>query len=136
MPAFAPNLVQAAGGVVLRDGAVCVVHRPRYEDWSLPKGKLDRGETHEAAALREVHEETGLRCELGRELRHDEYVDRKGRPKSVRWWAMTVVADEGLEANDEVDERRWVPVAEVDALLTYEHDRGLVREASAGSGQP
>jgi 8-oxo-dGTP diphosphatase len=123
--------VQAAGGVVLRDGRVCVIHRPDYEDWSLPKGKLTSGERHKDAALREVHEETGLRCALGRELSSQEYVDRKGRPKTVRWWAMTVLADEGLTPSDEVDQRRWVPVGSADAILVYEHDRALVREALA-----
>lgn len=63
-----PSHVQAAGGVVLRKGKLCIIHRPDYEDWSLPKGKLTPGETHEEAALREVHEETGLRCRLGAEL--------------------------------------------------------------------
>jgi ADP-ribose pyrophosphatase YjhB (NUDIX family) len=123
--------VQAAGGVVLRGGAVCVIHRPDYEDWSLPKGKLTAGETHQQAALREVHEETGLHCELGAELSAQEYVDRQGRPKTVRWWAMTVVSDDGLTPSHEVDQRRWIPAAEAERLLDYEHDRALVREALA-----
>ncbi|UTI64407.1 NUDIX hydrolase [Paraconexibacter antarcticus] len=121
--------VKAAGGVVLHEGRVCVIHRPDYEDWSLPKGKLHPGERHKDAALREVFEETGLRCTLGAELSAQEYVDRKGRPKTVRWWVMTVVADEGLTVSDEVDERRWVPVPDAEHLLDYEHDRELVREA-------
>jgi 8-oxo-dGTP pyrophosphatase MutT (NUDIX family) len=129
-----PRHVQAAGGVILRHGQVCVIHRPDYEDWSLPKGKLDGGETHEQAALREVHEETGLRCALGPELSAQQYVDRKGRPKTVRWWAMTVVSDDGLTPSDEVDQRRWIPVAEAERLLDYEHDRELVREALAAAG--
>lgn len=126
--------VQAAGGVVVRDGTVCVIHRPDYEDWSLPKGKLDADESHEQAALREVHEETGLRCRLGAELSPQQYTDRTGRPKAVRWWAMTVVADEGLTPSEEVDERRWIPVGDVQRLLNYEHDRALVREALAATG--
>ncbi len=128
MTAF-PRHVQAAGGVILSGGRVCVIHRPDYEDWSLPKGKLDAGERHEDAALREVHEETGLRCRLGAELSSQEYTDRKGRPKTVRWWAMEVLADDGLTPSDEVDELRWVPVEQAGALLDYEHDRELVREA-------
>jgi 8-oxo-dGTP diphosphatase len=129
-----PRHVQAAGGVILRDGHVCVIHRPDYEDWSLPKGKLDGDETHEQAALREVHEETGLRCALGPELSSQQYVDRKGRPKTVRWWAMTVVSDDGLTPSEEVDQRRWIRAVDAERLLDYEHDRELVREALAAAG--
>ena len=118
--------VRAAGGVVVRDGRVCLVHRPRYDDWTLPKGKLDDGESFEDAALREVWEETGLRCRLGEELEPTRYTDNKGRPKLVRYWLMDVVDDEGLDPNDEVDELRWVPVAEAPSVLTYGHDRDLV----------
>jgi 8-oxo-dGTP diphosphatase len=125
--------VQAAGGVILRDGSVCIIHRPDYEDWSLPKGKLKAGESHEQAALREVHEETGLRCTLGAELSSQQYIDRRGRPKTVRWWAMAVLADDGLSPSEEVDERRWASVQHAEQLLAYEHDRALVREAVAAS---
>ena len=120
----------AAGGVVLHDGRVCVIHRPRYEDWSLPKGKLEAGEDHPAGARREVWEETGLRARCGAELTPHEYVDRKGRPKLVRWYCMTVEDVAPFEVNPEVDERRWVTPAEAERLLDYEHDRGLVREAT------
>ena len=119
--------VEAAGGVVVdADGLVCLVHRPRYDDWSLPKGKLDAGETFEQAALREVEEETGLVCELGDELDATEYQDRKGRPKIVRYWRMSVVESPEFDPNDEVDEIQWVAPAEAVTLLTYEHDRELV----------
>ncbi len=122
--------MRAAGGVVRRvdaDGVarVLVVHRPRYDDWSLPKGKVDHGETDEECALREVEEETGLRCTLGRELASTRYTDRKGRSKQVRYWAMEVVGG-AFAPNDEVDEVRWLPAAEASALLTYDHDRVLV----------
>src|ERR671931_615493 len=85
--------VRAAGGVVWRrstDGGIelALVHRPRYDDWSFPKGKLDPGESWEAAALREVREETGLECTLGRELPPTGYRDPKGRSKAVRYWLM------------------------------------------------
>ena len=118
--------VRAAGGVVVRDGEVLVVHRPRYDDWSLPKGKLERGESWEEAALREVLEETGVGGRLLRELDGDSYTDRKGRPKQVRWWLMQPVAIDVREPDDEVDEVRWVPFDEADALLSYAHDRSLV----------
>ena len=118
--------VHAAGGVVVRDGTVCIVHRPRYDDWTLPKGKLDRGESFEDAALREVYEETGLRCRLVDELAPVRYRDHKGRTKLVRYWLMEVEADDGLEDNDEVDELRWVPPAEAADQLSYARDRGLV----------
>ncbi len=106
--------VEAAGGVVVRgDGEpleLVVVHRPRYDDWSLPKGKLESGERWEDAALREVEEETGLRCELGDELESARYRDRKGRDKLVRWWLMRPF-EGGFEPNDEVDELRWLSAA-------------------------
>jgi 8-oxo-dGTP diphosphatase len=121
--------VRAAGGVVLRDGRIAVVHRPRYDDWSLPKGKLDPGETFEQAALREVQEETGLVCELGEELSSTTYHDRKGRFKLVRYWLMDPVAG-AFEPNDEVDELRWLTPAEAAALLTYERDAELAQEVA------
>ena len=114
--------VQAAGGVVLRDGRVAVVHRPRYDDWSLPKGKLDPGESFEDAALREVEEETGLRCRLVRELPAVAY-EVRGRPKLVRYWAMEVVGETPFVPGDEVDEVRWLEPPEALALLSYDRDR-------------
>jgi 8-oxo-dGTP diphosphatase len=118
--------VAAAGGLVVRDGEVAIVHRPKYDDWSLPKGKLDPGEGWEQAALREVEEETGLRCELGRELGSARYRDRKGRDKLVRWWLMRPL-DGDFVPNDEVDELRWLGRDEALELLDYDHDRDLVR---------
>jgi 8-oxo-dGTP diphosphatase len=120
--------VHAAGGLVVRDGRVCVVHRPRYDDWTLPKGKLDDGETFEAAALREVWEETGLRCRLAEELEPVRYRDHRDRPKLVRYWLMEVERDDGFEPNDEVDEVRFASVEEAARLLTYDHDRALLSE--------
>jgi 8-oxo-dGTP diphosphatase len=120
--------VEAAGGVVLdHDGRVALVHRPRYDDWSLPKGKLDPGESFEEAALREVEEETGMRCRLLDKLDPVEYRDNKGRQKLVRYWLMAVDEDPGFMPNDEVDELRWVPPEEAVALLSYPHDAELVR---------
>jgi 8-oxo-dGTP diphosphatase len=104
---------------------VAVVHRPKYDDWTWPKGKLDPGESFEEAAVREVEEETGLVCELGEELESTTYVDGKGREKLVRYWEMTPVGGE-FEPNDEVDEIRWVTPEEARQLLSYERDRGVV----------
>jgi 8-oxo-dGTP diphosphatase len=122
--------VDAAGGVVVRETGglveVAVVHRPRYDDWSLPKGKLAPGEDWAAAALREVEEETGMRCELGEELGWARYPDRKGRPKQVRWWRMRPLEGEFVPG-DEVDELRWLGPAEALALLDHEQDRELIR---------
>jgi 8-oxo-dGTP diphosphatase len=119
--------VEAAGGIVLDDdGRVALVHRPRYDDWSLPKGKLDPGESFEEAALREVEEETGMRCRLLDELDPVEYRDNKGRQKLVRYWRMAVEQDPGFIPNDEVDELRWVQPEEAAALLSYPHDAQLV----------
>jgi 8-oxo-dGTP diphosphatase len=120
--------IEAAGGVVTRDGLFAVVHRPKYDDWTLPKGKLDAGETFEQAALREVWEETGLRCTLVRALPSTEYSVR-GRPKVVRYWLMDVVEDPGFEPNDEVDELRWLSPEDALSLLTYDRDRQVARAA-------
>jgi 8-oxo-dGTP diphosphatase len=123
--------VEAAGGVVARDGQVALVHRPKYDDWTFPKGKLDPGEDFEQAALREVEEETGIRCRLGRELQSSRYSDAKGRPKLVRYWLMEPVSGEFVP-NDEVDDFRWAAPAEARDLLSYDRDRevleGLVLE--------
>jgi 8-oxo-dGTP diphosphatase len=121
--------IRAAGGVVVRDGHIAVVHRPRYDDWSLPKGKLDPGESWEQAAMREVEEETGLRCRLEEELEPAHYLS-KGKPKTVRWWRMSVVEDPGVGPDDEVDDLRWLTPGEAMVQLTYEHDRDLVRSVA------
>jgi 8-oxo-dGTP diphosphatase len=117
--------IRAAGGLVLREGAVLIVHRPRYDDWSFPKGKARDGETDEACALREVKEETGLDCSLVREIDGTEYVDSKGRPKHVRWWLMRPVSGE-FSPNDEVDLVRWVQPSEAAKLLSYSRDLVLL----------
>jgi 8-oxo-dGTP diphosphatase len=124
LPSYAEGKpqIRAAGGVVLRDGRVAVVHRPKYDDWSLPKGKLDPGESFEDAALREVEEETGLRCTLVRELPAVEY-EVRGKPKLVRYWAMEVEDETPFEPNEEVDEVRWLEPDEALALLSYDRDR-------------
>jgi len=119
-------VIRAGGGIVERDGLVLLVHRPRYDDWTFPKGKADEGESDEACALREVHEETGLACELGAELEPTEYTDSKGRPKRVRWWRMQPRRDDGFAPNDEVDEWRWVTRDAARTLLSYDRDLKLL----------
>ena len=121
------QVVRAAGGIVTRNDAseVLVVHRDRYDDWSFPKGKCERGETDEDCALREVEEETGLRCVLGEELPSTHYTDGHGRPKRVRYWLMEPVAGE-LAYRHEVDAARWVTVGEARSLLTYQRDVSLL----------
>lgn len=130
--ATADNHVRAAGGVVWRPAdpdppQILVVHRPRYDDWSLPKGKRDPGESDADCALREVEEETGYTCRIGPELPSTSYRDNKGRPKTVRYWAMEPAAGEGrFTPNAEIDEIRWLRPDEAVKLLTYDHDRPVV----------
>ena len=127
--------VKAAGGAVWRrrpggDVEVALIHRPRYDDWSLPKGKLDRGERWKDAALREVEEEIGLRCELGEELSPIGYTDNKGRSKVVRYWLMRAPLEPAdFTVNDEVDELRWLNGQKALKRLTYRRDRAVLQEA-------
>lgn len=125
--------VRAAGGVVYRPAGeraqVIVVHRPRYDDWSLPKGKLDEGESFEVAALREVEEETGMVCRLVRGCGQVEYPVSDGRQKKiVRYWLMEPIAGKFLPGA-EIDELRWVTVDEALQVLSYEEDRAILRES-------
>jgi len=128
--------VRAAGGVVMRfgkSGPEClVVHRPGYDDWSFPKGKVDSGEKHRAAALREVEEETGVTAVPLRKLSEDRYRAR-GVTKVVRWWLMRPEEDRsnGRRPDGEVDIVRWIPVSEARRILTYAHDTRLLDEALA-----
>jgi len=130
--------VRAAGGIVLRrapegDWQVLLVHRPRYDDWSLPKGKADAGETDEQTALREVEEETGLRCTLGERAGRTRYRDSKGRDKVVHYWLMEPEPDGAFVPNDEVDEVSWCTVDDAVARLSYAHDRKLLAKAPVPS---
>ncbi len=122
--------VRAAGGVVRRrvDGHVLtvLVHRPRYDDWTFPKGKLLEGESFEEAALREVLEETGLECRIDAELPPLRYIDQDGQPKVVRYWSMEPLDDDELHPTAEVDEARWLTLAEARKMLSYDRDRGRV----------
>jgi 8-oxo-(d)GTP phosphatase len=132
--------VRAAGGIVWRTGAggspeVAVVHRPRYDDWSFPKGKVQVGETDEKTALREVEEELGMRCWIERDLGTIEYADHEGRHKVVRYWTMSALAG-SFSVGDEVDEARWLPPSEAMGILSYEHDRVLLRSSIAPGEAP
>jgi 8-oxo-dGTP diphosphatase len=124
-------MIRAAGGVVMRPAGrgmeLLLVHRPRYDDWSFPKGKAFPGEGDEECALREVEEETGLVCELGEELPSTTYRDAKGRPKRARYWLMRAVAGE-LAFRHEVDDGVWLPVAEARERLTYSRDAAVIAD--------
>jgi 8-oxo-(d)GTP phosphatase len=140
--------VRAAGAVPRRAGPdgveVLLVHRPRYDDWTFPKGKSVDGESDEETALREVEEEAGIRGVLGNELPSTRYRDARGRDKLVRYWTMRPDSGE-FEPGDEVDDARWVTLDEAERLLTYDRDRQLlaalpppvvvVRHASAGDSE-
>jgi 8-oxo-dGTP pyrophosphatase MutT (NUDIX family) len=123
-------MVRAAGGIISRrnergEVEVLLIHRPGHDDWSLPKGKVEPGETDEQCALREVREETSLRCALGPELPPVSYHDAQGHAKCVRYWAMSATEGEARPQN-EVDAVRWIGIADAARLLSYATDRDLL----------
>ena len=125
-----PDIV-AAGVVVARKGAVLLVHRPKYDDWSFPKGKQDPGEHILATAVREALEETGVRVVLGRPLDSVCYPVAGGRTKLVHYWSARVAGDADVSSyapNAEIDAVRWVPVAKALRRLSYDHDRELLEQ--------
>jgi 8-oxo-dGTP pyrophosphatase MutT (NUDIX family) len=131
-PAVPIGVVRAAGGIVTRAGAggqpeILLVHRPKYDDWTLPKGKAERGESDEACALREVEEETGLACELGDEVAVVEYEDATGRPKRVRYFAMTPPLGAQAAPQNEVDAVLWVTLEQALKTLSYDRDARVVK---------
>ena len=120
------NRVQlAAGGVVSRRDReallVAIVHRPKYLDWSIPKGKQDPGETLDQTALREVREETAVDCELGMALGTREYPG-----KLVHYWEMKPRVEHRFVPSSEIDDLKWIPLEEVKTWLTHEQDRTLI----------
>ena len=129
-------VVRAAGGIVTRIGSggpeVLLVHRPAYDDWAFPKGKADPGESDDDCALREVEEETGLRCELGDEVGETSYVDAHGRQKTVRYFAMRPLDGE-YAPHREIDEIAWLSFPDASAKLTYGRDRELLAAVVAAT---
>ena len=125
-----PIATPAAGGVVIRQTGgsveVLVIHRPRHDDWSLPKGHVDPGEAAQQAALREVREETGYDCVAVVEVASSDYLTADGTRKVVRYWLMEPVSG-SFEPNDEVDEIRWLATPQAMAILSYDLDRDLIR---------
>ncbi|HYN96097.1 MAG TPA: NUDIX domain-containing protein [Pilimelia sp.] len=128
--------VRAAGGVVCRPApggpVVCLVHRPRYDDWSLPKGKLKKAEHPLAAAVREVAEETGVAAVPRARLASIGYELPDGVDKTVDYWVMAAPAGAtAFMPNDEVDDLKWVPLAQAAAEVSYPHDADVLRQAAA-----
>lgn len=124
------NVIRAAGGVVCRtsrsgETEIAVIHRPAYDDWTLPKGKVEPQESPEDCAIREVREETGLRCELVRPLGCTAYVDRRGRDKVACYWVMEVLGGR-FRPGIEVDRLLWLSVEEAVKRLTYGRDKTLL----------
>ena len=138
------TIVRGAGGIpiLLRGGCVEVllIHRPRLDDWSFPKGRLDPGESSEACALREVLEETGYACELAGELPTVRYVDQSERPKEIRFWKMLPVPtpsgsdDFGFKPNEEVDKIIWMDARDAFTKLTHKTDRLLLKRFLQSNG--
>lgn len=125
------RVIKAAGGLVFRESSkgklkVLIAHRPQYDDWGLPKGKADKGETPEQTAIREVLEETGYHCRIVAPVGTTRYRINSGI-KEVNWFAMRPLPDSpGFSKNDEVDEIRWVSRKGAKDALDYENDRSLV----------
>jgi 8-oxo-dGTP diphosphatase len=126
------SVIRAAGGIVCRttrsgETEIAVIHRPAYDDWTLPKGKIEPDESPEDCAIREVREETGLRCELIRPLGCTAYVDRRGRDKVACYWVMEVKGGK-FRPGIEVDKMLWLSVGSAIKRLTYDRDQTLLKQ--------
>lgn len=124
------KVIRSAGGIPFRltgqgSREIALIHRPSYDDWTFPKGKVEVGEEPQQAALREVEEETGFQVRLGDEAGSTAYVDQRSRQKTARYWVMEVISGE-FAANAEVDELRWLTLDDALRLLTYDRDRTLL----------
>ncbi|MGI9073509.1 MAG: NUDIX hydrolase [Bryobacteraceae bacterium] len=127
--------IQAAGGLVTREAPdgleLILVHRKRYNDWSLPKGKVEAGEEPLHAAIREVREETGCEVEYEGFAGETRY-EVRGVPKIVQFWRMRLVSQPHLDENDEIASAIWLPVREAVAMMTYDSERKLVARSFGG----
>ena len=127
------DVIEAAGGLLWRDGdhgkLLAVVHRPKYDDWTLPKGKLEKGESWESAALREIREETGCRAKLGKFAGCASYMSGK-RPKIVLYWHMELVKEGKFEPTDEIDKLVWMTPEEAATKVFYSGEKELLRKIS------
>jgi 8-oxo-dGTP diphosphatase len=126
------SVVRAAGGVVCRtsrsgETEIAIIHRPAYDDWTLPKGKVEPDESPQECALREVREETGLKCELVRAIGCTAYVDRRGRDKVACYWVMEVRSGR-FKPGIEVDRLLWLSLDDAVERLTYGRDKTLLQQ--------
>lgn len=130
------RIVRAAGAVVWRGGPngleILLIHRPRYGDWSFPKGKVKTGESDEEGALRELEEEVGIRGTLGPELARTSYRDGKGRKKTVRYWAVALPEGPDPILGDGVDDLRWLPLDEAADTLSWARDKTVLESLPVG----
>ena len=129
-----PDIIEAAGGVLWKETSsglkLAVIHRQRYDDWSLPKGKREKGERWQETALREVKEETGCQVVLGKFIGSASYaIHSNNRPKIVLFWHMHVKQGCKFQPNHEVDRIKWVSPSKALKLLSYEDEREIVNKA-------
>ena len=125
-----PPVIEAAGGLLWRETPqgrqLAIVHRPKYNDWTLPKGKREPGESWQETALREVAEETGFRAQLESFAGATAYTLADGVPKVVLFWNMRVSGGEGFKPTAEVDQLAWLPLGEALERLSYANEKALI----------